>query len=165
MDDFTILILGVGNILWADEGFGVRVVENLQKNYTFPATVSLMDGGTQGLYLLPYVQGARKLLLFDAIDYNLPPGSLKVIYNDDVPNFLNAKKMSPHQLGFQEVLASARLLAQYPEEIVLIGVQPQSLDDYGGDLTVTVKKQIEPAIALGLTQLAQWGVEAQPRAN
>lgn len=159
----NVLILGVGNVLWGDEGFGVRVIETFAQHYRLPNTVQLMDGGTQGLYLLPYVQAASQLLLFDAIDYNLPPGSLKVIYNEAVPNFLNAKQMSPHQLGFQEVLASARLLKQYPEDIVLIGVQPALLDNYGGDLTETVKSQIEPAIALALIELVRWGIEVKPR--
>jgi hydrogenase maturation protease len=163
MKDCSILMLGVGNILWADEGFGVRVIETLHQQYLFPDTVQLMDGGTQGLYLLPYVQAARQLLLFDAIDYDLPPGSLKVIYNDEVPAFLNANKMSPHQMGFQEVLASARLLEQYPEDIVLIGVQPQLLDDYGGDLTDAVKQQIQPAIHIALEHLSRWGIQVQPR--
>lgn len=163
MEDFSILVLGVGNTLWADEGFGVRVVETLQKQYIFPNTIQLMDGGTQGLYLLPYIQATQRLILFDAIDYDLSPGTLKVIYNDAVPAFLNAKKMSPHQMGFQEVLASARLLNQYPQDIVLIGVQPQILEDYGGDLTETVKSQIQPAIQIALKHLADWGIQAQPR--
>ncbi|MHB1203887.1 MAG: hydrogenase maturation protease, partial [Acidithiobacillus sp.] len=67
----AVLVLGIGNILWADEGFGVRAVEALHQAYEFPAEVKLMDGGTQGLYLLPLVQDADILVIFDAIDYGL----------------------------------------------------------------------------------------------
>ena len=63
-----IVVLGIGNLLWADEGFGVRCIEALQRRYEFADHVSLMDGGTQGLYLLPYVEDARRLLVFDAVD-------------------------------------------------------------------------------------------------
>ena len=61
-------------MLWADEGFGVRAVAALNDGWRFPESVTLMDGGTQGLYLLPYVQAARRMLVFDAIDYALEPG-------------------------------------------------------------------------------------------
>ena len=118
-----IKVLGVGNLLWADEGFGVRCVEALQAGWTFAPHVQLVDGGTQGLYLLPQVQSASKLLIFDAVDYGLAPGTLKLVENDEVPRFLGAKKMSLHQTGFQEVLSLAQLTGRYPREVLLIGCQ------------------------------------------
>lgn len=160
-----VLILGIGNILWADEGFGVRVVETLHQRYAFPPDVQVVDGGTQGVYLLQYVQAVRRLLVFDAVDYGLEAGTLKVVLNEDVPSFLGARKMSLHQSGFQEVLACARLTGRYPEELVLIGVQPVELEDYGGSLRDEVKARIEPAIAIGLEYLAAWGVSPAPRAG
>jgi hydrogenase maturation protease len=69
-----VLILGVGNILWADEGFGVRTVEAINQQYEFDEDVVLMDGGTQGLYLIQHVQACDLLIVFDAIDYGLEPG-------------------------------------------------------------------------------------------
>ncbi|MBI2313513.1 MAG: HyaD/HybD family hydrogenase maturation endopeptidase [Betaproteobacteria bacterium] len=158
-----ILVLGVGNLLWADEGFGVRAVEALNQGFAFPGHVTLMDGGTQGLYLLPYVEAARKLILFDAVDYRLAPGTLKVVENDDVPAFLGAHKMSLHQVGFQEVLALASLKGTAPEEMVLIGVQPVELEDYGGSLREAVKAQIRPAVEIALDHLRRWGVAFEPR--
>ena len=88
-----VLILGIGNVLWADEGFGVRCVERLSERYRFGEEVLVLDGGTQGLYLLPFLQEAEILLVFDAIDYGLAPGTLKVIEGQDVPSFMGAKKM------------------------------------------------------------------------
>ena len=67
-----ILILGIGNVLWADEGFGVRCVEAMADAFALPDTVRLLDGGTQGLYLLPFLEEADALIVFDAIDYGLP---------------------------------------------------------------------------------------------
>ena len=127
----SILILGIGNLLWADEGFGVRCVEALNATWALPERVTVMDGGTQSLYLLPYVTAARHLLVFDAVDYGLPPGTVRRVEGDEVPQFLGAKKMSLHQTGFQEVLASARMLDRFPESLLLIGVQPVELDDFG----------------------------------
>ena len=156
-----ILLLGIGNVLWADEGFGVRVIEHLQKNYRFPEQVQVMDGGTQGVYLVEHVQAANVLVVFDAVDYGLSEGTLKCIENEEVPKFLGAKKMSLHQTGFQEVLAMADMLGQYPEHLLLIGVQPVELDDYGGSLRPQVKAQIQPAIDIALKYLADFGVSAE----
>ncbi len=158
-----LLILGIGNLLWADEGFGVRAVEALHRRYELPDGVTVMDGGTQGLYLLPYVQGARRLLIFDAIDYGLEPGTLKQVRDDEVPRFTGAKKMSLHQTGFQDVLSAADLLGGLPEAMLLIGVQAEQLDDWGGTLSACVSAQIEPAVAAAAAQLAEWGIPLQPR--
>ncbi|MEZ5537509.1 MAG: HyaD/HybD family hydrogenase maturation endopeptidase [Thiolinea sp.] len=162
-DQPSVLLLGIGNILWADEGFGVRCIEALNAQYRFPDNVTLMDGGTQGIYLVQHVQAAYILVVFDAIDYGLPPGTLKLIKDQDVPNFMGAKKMSLHQTGFQEVLATAELLGDYPQHLLLIGVQPQELEDYGGSLREPVRAQIQPAIDAALDYLAELGISAAKR--
>ncbi len=158
-----VLVLGIGNLLWADEAFGVRAVEELHRSYSFPEGVVLLDGGTQGLYLVDYVKRAKRLLVFDAIDYGEPPGTLKLVRDDQVPRFMGVKKLSLHQTGFQEVLSAAQLLGSYPRSLLLIGVQAKELDDWGGGLTDEVRRQIEPAIQHGLDQLKEWGFPAQAR--
>ncbi len=158
-----ILVLGIGNILWADEGFGVRCVEALNAGWQFPPQVTLMDGGTQGLYLLPYVQEADCLLVFDAVDYGDEPGRLREVIGDQVPRFMGAKKMSLHQTGFQEVLMAAELTGKLPKELVLIGVQPEELEDYGGSLRDVVKKQMQPGLKIALDWLEWWGAPATVR--
>ena len=162
-DSATITVLGIGNLLWADEGFGVRCVEALQQRHELPAHVQIIDGGTQGLYLIQHVQEASHLLIFDAVDYGLPPGTLKIVDDDEVPRFMGAKKMSLHQTGFQEVLMLAQLTERYPQRVRLIGCQPQQIDDYGGSLSTIVKATMDEALHVGLQTLRDWGVEAAPR--
>lgn len=153
-----VLILGIGNVLWADEGFGVRCVERLADLHGFPEGVRLLDGGTQGLYLLPFLEEADHLIVFDAVDYGLEPGTLKIVRNDEVPAFMGAKKMSLHQTGFQDVIATARLMGYCPDDLLLIGCQPEELEDYGGGLRASVAAQIDPAIAVALDHLASLGI-------
>lgn len=160
-----VLVLGIGNILWADEGFGVRAVEEFHRRYACPDNVTVMDGGTQGLYLVQHVQGADRLIVFDAVDYGLEPGTLMLVRDDEVPKFTGIKKMSLHQTGFQEVLSAAELLGAVPRSLLLVGCQPLDLEDWGGPLTVPVRAQIEPAIAAACDALAQWGVPVTPRAE
>jgi hydrogenase maturation protease len=158
-----ILVLGLGNVLWADEGFGIRAAEALNERWRFPPSVRVMDGGTQGIFLLPWVTTCRRLLILDAMDYGMEPGTLKLIRDDDVPSFMGAKKVSMHQAGFQEVLASARLTGHLPEKIALVGVQPELLDDYGGSLRPSVRARIPEAISLAVKVLQEWGVEPETR--
>ncbi|MCB1759104.1 MAG: HyaD/HybD family hydrogenase maturation endopeptidase [Gammaproteobacteria bacterium] len=159
----SVLLLGIGNLLWADEGFGVRAIEHLQRHYRFEDNVRLLDGGTQGIYLVQQIRDADLLVVFDAVDYGLPGGTLKLVEGDQVPRFLGAKKVSLHQTGFQEVLAMAEMLGDYPQQLLLIGVQPVVLEDYGGSLRAEVKAQIQPAIDHALAYLARFGVQAQRR--
>lgn len=158
-----VLILGIGNILWADEGFGVRTVEHMYRHYETPENVRVMDGGTQGLYLVQHVRETDYLIVFDAVDYGLEPGTMKLVKDENVPKFLGAKKMSLHQTGFQEVLATAEMLGNVPKSMLLIGVQPVELEDYGGSLRPKVKEQIEPSIQHAIDYLRTLGIDVQKR--
>lgn len=160
-----ITVLGIGNLLWADEGFGVRCVEALQQRFEFAENVTLIDGGTQGLYLIQHVQQADYLLIFDAVDYHLAPGTLKCVADDEVPRFLGVKKLSLHQTGFQEVLMLAQLTGHFPERVLLIGCQPERMDDYGGSLRPSVKAALELALDTATSTLADWGAAPRPRAT
>ncbi len=162
-DEPTIVVLGIGNLLWADEGFGVRCVETLGRRWQFAPQVRLVDGGTQGLYLLHHVQQATHLLILDAIDYGLEPGTLKLVEDEEVPRFMGAKKMSLHQTGFQEVLSLAQFTGHWPAQVLLVGCQPAELEDFGGSLSAPVKAALEPALAAALERLRAWGADPQPR--
>ena len=156
------LVLGIGNLLWADEGFGVRCVEALHQRYALPQGVSLIDGGTQGMYLLDLVCDADHVLVLDAIDYKLPPGTLRVFRDAEVPVWADTV-MSLHQATFQELLSLARLRDRFPEKITLIGVQPDVLDDLGGSLSPAVRVRLDEAVDLAVAELRAWGIVAVPR--
>jgi hydrogenase maturation protease len=156
------LVLGIGNVLWADEGFGVRCVEALHAAFAFPAGVVLMDGGTLGLNLYEPVTTADRVLVFDAIDFALAPGTLRVLRGDEVPAW-GRTKLSPHQTGFNDVLALAGLNGRAPAAIAAIGVQPAVLSDFGGSLTEGVRARIPEAVALAERELAGWGFPGRPR--
>lgn len=160
-----ILVLGIGNLLWADEGFGVRAAEALAAGWDLPEDVQVMDGGTQGLYLLHHVEEADVLIVFDAVDYGLAPGSIHIVRDEEAPSFLGAKKMSLHQTGFQDVIATAELRGRRPPRILLIGVQPVELEDYGGGLRPEVADCIPLAVGIALDELRDvYGIRATRRA-
>ncbi len=159
-----VLVLGIGNVLWADEGFGVRAVEALHDAYEMPADVELLDGGTQGLLLLDPVCSARRVLVFDAIDFGLAPGTLRVLRDREVPAWAGTK-MSLHQQSFHELLAIADLQGRFPASLTLIGVQPERLADFGGSLSEAVRAQLAPAVAAAVEELAAWGYAPRARSS
>jgi len=156
------LVLGIGNVLWADEGFGVRAVEALHAAYAFPSPVTLRDGGTLGLGLYDEIASARRVLVFDAIDFKLAPGTLRILRDAEVPAW-GRTRISPHQNGFNDVLALAQLNGRVPERIVAIGVQPVELADFGGSLREAVRARLPEVVALAAQELAAWGYAGTPR--
>lgn len=104
MSEPHVIVMGLGNLLWADEGFGIRVAERLYAHYHWPEYVEIVDGGTQGLNLLGYVEQASHLLLLDAIDYGLAPGTLQTYAGEKVPSYLSAKK---NESASEQLLRSA----------------------------------------------------------
>lgn len=132
MDDIglqpaPVLILGLGNILLADEGVGVAVIERLQKHYRLPEGVELLDGGTSGMTLLDDLRNRDILIVVDAVRTGKPPGTLVVLKGEQVPAFFRSK-VSPHQLALSDVLAVLTLTGEKPPQVTLIGVEPLSLE-------------------------------------
>jgi hydrogenase maturation protease len=156
------LVLGIGNLLWADEGFGVRAVEALHAAWAFPPAVRLLDGGTLGLALFDDIASAERVLVLDAIDFGLPPATLRVLRGADVPAW-GGRKISPHQTGFNDILALAELQGRSPSRITAIGVQPVALDDFGGSLRPEVRARLPEVVALAAAELADWGFAGTPR--
>jgi hydrogenase maturation protease len=158
-----IVVLGVGNLLWADEGFGVRCVEALGDGFDVPPDVALMDGGTLGLALVPELLDATHVLLFDAVEHRGEPGSLVVARDDEVPLLMGGNKLSLHQVGVNDIFASLELLGHKPEHVTVVGIRPVLLADYGGSLTEPVRAQIPAALQLGIEELRRWGIEVRER--
>jgi hydrogenase maturation protease len=151
------LVLGVGNLLWADEGFGVRCVEAFARRYLIPEGLTVADGGTQGLYLIDLLREHDPVVIFDAVDFGDAPGSVRVVENEAIPAFVAGKKVSLHQAGLQDVIACARLLGGCAGNMLLIGVQPVELEDYGGSLRPAVKARIPEALDIAADYLAGFG--------
>ena len=158
------LVLGLGNILLGDEGVGVRVVERLEAQYDFPEGVRVLDGGTLGLDLLPYVEAASRLLVVDAVRANKPPGSLVRLAGDKVPIFLDAAKVSAHQEGLQDLLAVSALVGCLPHDLVFWGVQIES-PGVGLALSPAVAGQVDALADKVLEELGRWGIHPRQSAN
>ncbi|MEO1078685.1 MAG: HyaD/HybD family hydrogenase maturation endopeptidase [Pseudomonadota bacterium] len=163
MSERRALALGVGNILWADEGFGVRCVEALGAQYHLPQELTVADGGTQGLYLVDFFRDYDPIVIFDAVDFGDAPGTLRVVHDEDIPAFVAGRKISLHQAGLQDVIACAQMLGGCAQNMLLIGIQPVELEDYGGSLRPPVRDAIPAALELAAEYFAGHGLQLQKR--
>ncbi|MGE5027435.1 MAG: HyaD/HybD family hydrogenase maturation endopeptidase [Betaproteobacteria bacterium] len=153
------VVMGVGNLLWADEGFGPRAAARMMASGQVSDDVEVIDGGTQGIYLLPIIQSARRLLVFDAVDFGREPGQIVVLRDGEIPVFFGQRPLSLHQTAFTDVLAAAELTGMMPEAVTVVGVQLENIDEWGGDLTPAVAEAMDRAIRIGLEELAAWAAE------
>jgi hydrogenase maturation protease len=156
-----VLVLGIGNLIMGDDGAGVRVVQRLQQEYLLPEEVDVMDGGTLGLDILPRLEGVERLIMVDAVETGMPPGTMVRLTGEELPIALETK-VSPHQTGLKDLLAVSQLLGHAPAEMVLIGVQPGDIG-MGTDLTPAVAGQVNAMLAAVLDELRGWGIEATLR--
>lgn len=138
------LILGIGNLLWADEGVGPRLITLLrQRGRTGEA--ELVDGGTQGLYLLPLLAEYRRVMVLDAVDLGRPPGEIVVLEDDAISALGQGRPLSLHQTSLHDLLACAALTGQTPPWLRLVGVQVADTQAWGGALTPAVEAALVPA--------------------
>lgn len=154
------LVLGVGNVLLSDEGIGVKVIEEFVNRYDVPEDVEVIDGGTLGLNLLYFLEKVDRLLVVDALFGGGPPGSLYKFKGDQVRTYFKRRKLSAHDIGLQEVLGVAELIGKGPKEIVVIGVEPESLD-VSLDLSPSVGGALEKLLNEVVEQLKEWGIKVK----
>jgi hydrogenase maturation protease len=137
------LILGVGNLLLTDEGIGIHAVRKLLEMNGLPEDLEIVDGGTAGQDLLYSQEGVDRLVIVDAVETVGPPGTIVRLAGDKIPAYM-ALKISPHEITLPDFLAAAKLRDLYPKEVIVWGMQPQSLD---------VGVELSPALAQMLDSL------------
>ncbi|MBF0268391.1 MAG: HyaD/HybD family hydrogenase maturation endopeptidase [Alphaproteobacteria bacterium] len=151
-----IMVLGIGNILMTDEGIGVRVVQEMESRFRFPDSVEMVDGGTSGMELLEPMMDLDHLIVVDAVRSGDPAGTLIRLEDDEVPALFQTR-LSPHQLGLSDVLATLKLAGGFPKHLVLLGCEPKSLETNMG-LSPEVEAKVEPLIDATLKELSAIGV-------
>ena len=130
------VVIGVGNTIFSDDGAGVHAARLLQNDPRLPPDVTILDGGTIGLELLPYVADASRVLVLDAMDGGEAPGTLMRLQAADL--LRDAVARTAHQLGVVDLITALALVASYRQEILVLGVQP-AFTGWGTTLSAEVK--------------------------
>lgn len=156
-----ITLIGLGNLLMRDEGVGVQAVRALEARYEIPPGLEIVDGGTCGLDLLPFIEDRDRVLFVDAVNFGKEPGYIGVLENREIPAFFTRKE-SLHHLGLMDVLASAQLLDIAPRDICLIGIQPHLMET-GLELSELLQAKLTQLLARILAKLQDWGLPCPRR--
>lgn len=156
-----VVVLGIGNTILSDEGVGVRAAEALQAAYHLPDEVEVIDGGTAGMELLGPLSGVDLLVVLDAVKAGGAPGTVVRLADGQVPVFFRTK-LSPHQVSICDVLAGLEFSGDLPKDLVLIGVEPASLE-LGLELTPTIAARVPEMAAMAAAELLARGVAVRAK--
>lgn len=144
------IVLGLGNILHSDDGAGPGAAERLKRDSRLPDDVIVIEGGTLGLELLPELWDCSFLLVLDAVDVGQAPGTLIRLSREELNKLACSGNI--HQLGVADLLVALRLLAQRPPELLLLGIQPETLE-WGTRLSPRIEAGLTPLIEAALAEL------------
>jgi len=147
------LVLGLGNLVHTDDGIGVHAIEALRGDDRVPTEIELLDGGTHGLGLLHHLSRVKRLLVIDAIDAGEPSGTLLRFEGKSLRGLPG--KASVHQLGFSDLMIALQLLDDSPDEIIVLGIQPDSTD-WGVELSPSVAPALAPLVDVVIDCLRRW---------
>jgi hydrogenase maturation protease len=151
----------MGNILLEDEGLGIRALEALEKRYEIPAGVELLDGGTTGMGLLDDISGREHLLVLDAVQTGAPAGTLVALRDEQVPVYFGMR-VTPHQLGLSDVLATLELSGEQPKRVTVLGLVPESLE-LALELSESIGARLDALVEAAVTELASLGYPLTPK--
>ena len=161
MDKTNIAVIGIGNILMKDEGVGCHAANLLLSEYEFEPEITIIDAGTTGTDLLPYLEEHDRIIILDAVEFEQEPGFIGSIENDDILARLTTK-MSMHHMGITDVLSTAKLLDIVPSQLFLLGMQPKDLS-VGMELTEEIRKRLPRMLEVAIMKLEEWGVKVQKK--
>ncbi len=145
--DKKIAILGIGNLLLSDEGFGIHVINFLDENYNFPEKVIVQDGGTAGIYMAPLLEICDPVLVIDAVNLDDEPGTFHHFSLEQVQAGNINMRLSPHQLGLLEVIDICRLRDSAPEHMEFFCLVPARMDT-GLQLSPPVQAKVADVAAM-----------------
>lgn len=162
-----IRILGIGNVLCTDDGLGPYAINVLEAQFEFPEHVEVIDLGTPGLDLTPYLSDARMIIVLDTVKGEEAAGTLRLLRDGEIVAKPPPSRMSPHEPGLREALMATEFSDCSPEEILLIGVVPESTGQ-GTRLTDAVRSavpQVVDAVMVELERLGRPPVRRDPPAE
>ncbi|MFO7761164.1 MAG: HyaD/HybD family hydrogenase maturation endopeptidase [Thermodesulfobacteriota bacterium] len=150
-----ITVLGIGNLLLKDEGFGIHVIRHLENRTIFPAGVKLVDGGTAGMYMASVLEECDRLIVVDVLALDSLPGTICTLSGKEMQGGNVQLRMSPHQLGFLEIMSLCELRGESPDLVEFIGIVPFDLN-VGTELSDLLASKVEVVAAMVENRLKEW---------
>jgi hydrogenase maturation protease len=160
-----IRVLGLGNVLMGDDAFGPSVIEAFTAAYDVPANVSVIDLGTPGLELAPFLMGADAVIVVDTVRADGPPGTVYEYARDRLLARAPGLRLGPHDPGLTHTLLALQFAGCGPAEVRLVGAVPSATAPCAR-LSAPLRQAIPVAVAAVVRELERLGaaVVARPAA-
>ena len=157
-----IRVLGMGNVLCGDDALGPTIAHRLLSRFEIPDEVEIVDIGTPGLDLIPYICGPRAIILVDTVHSDGKPGELRLYRREDLSKNPPGPRTTPHDPALPQALMTAELAGEVPEDFLLVGIIPENTEQELG-LSAPVAAAVETAEQAVLGELRRLGVELRLR--
>ena len=149
------LILGIGNSLLSDEGAGIHALNLIRSEYADIPNLTFLDGGTLSFTLAGWIEDCDSLVVFDAAELNMAPGSVRTFVGHAMDAFLGAAKRSAHEVGLMDLMDIARIMDSLPVNRALIGIQPEHTR-WGMQPTQAVHRALPAAVSEAVKLINTW---------
>lgn len=158
----SVSIIGLGNVFLADDGFGPLAIETFRCEYECPAQVEVLDLGTPGLDLAPYLYGKEFVIVVDSVHSDLAIGALSIFHENDFLSHRAKLRITGHDPGLWDALAHLRLAGHAPDEVIIVGVNPETCE-FAEHISETVRMTASAAAAMIARSLVERGIDCPPR--
>lgn len=161
MQENDTIVIGIGNILFKDEGVGIYAAKYLEENYDFSPNIDIIDGGTLGFKLMTYYQSYKKVIILDTVSIKDEAGS---VYNlpADALMGLGSYRQTAHEVEVVEMLEICSMLDRMAE-VNVVGMVPEDIESVDIDLTSTIKEKFNDLVNATLKELQNSGIDAKPK--
>ncbi len=149
----AVAVLGMGNLIYSDDGAGLRALRQLEKDPALPAGVDIVDGSAAGLPVVNLIENAERLLILDAVHVGAVPGTVVRLDDSDLKEISGGAHV--HELGVSDLISALRLMGKMPRQMVLLGIQADSIA-LGTELTPAVESGLPRLVSESLSLLAEW---------
>jgi hydrogenase maturation protease len=155
-------VFALGNVLMGDDGWGAAVVRGLEAEYAVPPDVDVVDLGTPGLDLLPWLADLDRVVLVDTVRSDRAPGTVLVYDKNDIMRHAPVARIGPHDPGVKDALFALEFAGRGPREVVLVGVVPATTA-IGLELSPAAQAAVPVAIGEVVRALRRFGVTIDRR--
>ena len=158
-----VAVIGIGNVLFKDEGVGVYAAAYLKSNYLFTPSIDIVDGGTLGFKLMGYYQEYDRVIIIDTISIKDSPGSIYNLPSDALLG-LGKYRNTAHEVEVVEMLEICSLLERHAK-VSIIGIVPEDIESVEINLSESIKKSFPPLVSEVVKQLQKEGIEAKKKGD
>ena len=145
MDRKPVLILGIGNLLFKDDGIGLHVIERL-KNMSLSPDVEIIEGGIAAFDIVYLIENRKKVIVLDSVKADGTPGTIYRFTGNDIEEKRKDYLKSPAEAEFLDYFKTTRLMGTAPDKLVFIGVEPDDTGNKNGKLEIALSPTLEQKI-------------------